>query len=69
MLEAEIFRDAHQHQDLVFAVAVRVHLELAVHDVDQRLEAQVATRHERGLVVLHRCVVVRPALLCSPAPC
>ncbi len=42
--EAELLGQAHQLQDLVGPVAVRVHQALALEDLDQRLELQVAPR-------------------------
>ena len=46
-LEPELVGDADQHEDLVGAIAVRVHLEIAVQNVDERFEPQVAPRRDR----------------------
>jgi hypothetical protein len=45
--EAVALGDAHEHQDLVGAVRVRVHADAAFHDVHERLEPQVAARRHR----------------------
>ena len=46
-LEAHLVGEPDQHQDLVGAVAVRVHEPLAFEDLDQRLELQIAARRQR----------------------
>ena len=61
-LEAHLLGETDHHQDFVGAVAVRVHEALALEDLDERLELQIAARRQRsaaGLVLL----VVLPRLL------
>ena len=48
-LEAELVGEANEHQDLVGAIAVRVHETLALEDFDQRLELQIAARRAARL--------------------
>ena len=43
-LEAELVGDPQQHQDFVGAIGVRVDQPLALEDLDQRLELQIAAR-------------------------
>ena len=45
--EAELLRDAAEHQDLVLAVAVAVDEALAREDLGERLELEVAARRRR----------------------
>ena len=45
-LEAHLVGESQQHQDLVGAVAVRVHETLALEDLHERLELQIARRRD-----------------------
>ena len=46
-LEAEFLRHAKQHQDFVFAVAMRVNVALAFENFDERIETQIAARRDQ----------------------
>ncbi len=61
-LEAHLFGEPDEHQDLVGAIAVGVHEPLAFEDLDQGFELQIAPRRQRAarlvlLVVLPRLLV------------
>ena len=59
-LEAEAVGDAQQHQDFVGAVAVAVDLQVALEDVGQGFQAQVAARFDGGLAVAFGFFVLVP---------
>src|SRR5207302_199693 len=71
--EAELFRNAEEHQDFILAVAVRVNVALAFQHFDKRLEAQIAARRneifftggEALVVVLPRFLVVAGFAKCA----
>ena len=67
-LESEVVGHADQHQDFVGAITVRVHLEIAMQDVDQGLEPEVATRRERVGIGLERRAVLIPLLIVFLCP-
>src|SRR5437879_10685514 len=72
-LEAELLGNAEEHQDFIFAIAVRVNVAFAFQYFDERLKAQVAARRdeiffsgsEALVVVLPRFLVI--ASLAKPA--
>ena len=67
-LEAKFFRDAKQHQDFVFAVAMRVNVALAFQNFDQRIEPQIAARRNQIFLAGGDCACCsRPMSLCSRA--
>src|SRR5260370_34056447 len=59
--EAELLGHAHEHQDLVGSVAVAVYFEIALEDVRQGLQAQVAARLGDRLSRRLGCVKVFPS--------
>src|SRR6266850_2867636 len=62
--EAELFRDPQEHQNLILAIAVRVHVALAFEHFDERLESQIAARRNEILFAgSGTLVVVFPGFL------
>src|SRR2546425_4692964 len=62
-LEAELVGQPNQHQDLVRAIRVRVHEALALENLDQRLERQIASRRADVLAGFLPPLVLLPFLL------
>ena len=66
-LEAHLVGEADQHQDLVGAVAVRVHEALAFEDLDERVELQIAPRRSTSWPAFFLRLVVLPVLAGTPS--
>ena len=67
-LEAHVVGEAEQHQDLVGAIRVGVHEPLALEDLDQRLELQIAARRGEVLAGFLAPVVLLPLALIGLGP-
>src|SRR5262249_56631097 len=61
-MDAELFAQTRQHYDLVGAVAVRVDIHLALQDVGQCLECQIAPGSERVFPALPGGLILIPLL-------
>ncbi len=57
-LKTELLCNAQEHEDFIFAVAVRVNVALAFQHLDERLEAQVAARRDEILLAGSGTLVV-----------